>query len=233
MTIKNTITTYLYSISQLNGTSSTPSINPSIPPADGTVSGQLGYDYLGNVLYYNDDGVWTAINSTGSTGATGPTGPVGPTGGCLVESYGLIAESDIPIPSGGGWYTITGFTGSPSPYSTISGWDLGTGIYTNLSSSFQNLTFNVDISWKAGISNIGRRFMQLVYNPSGGGGPVVIKQSNTIPDSYKGIETTQEMSMHVVASPGDQVWIQVSHDASQTLYIGGGIGTSVCGLRIQ
>jgi hypothetical protein len=218
-----------------------------VPPSGNVPNGATGYDPISGDLYYNQNGTWVLLS--GSVGTTGPTGPagvagpsgaIGPTGGMgptgptgpngyIVENYGLMKTVNQIIPTAT-WDTLYGFTGAPLPYSTLPNWTVASGIYT--ATQIETVTFHVDISWSAHESNQGKRYMRLMYDPIGAGAPFSVKQTNTIPDSYKGIETTQEMASTLDLNPGDSVFVQVYHDAPTSLSIQGGNSTTICGLRI-
>lgn len=226
--------------------------NPLDPPPGNVKNGETGYDIITGELYYNDNGMWVQLSSQGMTGPIGPAGPTGPAGaigptgpagaigptgpqgstgpsGVIVQNYGIAKTTNQVIPIST-WDTIYGFTGSPAPYSTLPEWSLASGIYT--ASQIETVTFHVDISWAANQSNQGKRYMRLMYDPIGAGPAFPVKQTNTIPDSYKGIETTQEMSATLDLNAGDSVYVQVYHDAPFPLSIEGGVSSTICGLRI-
>jgi hypothetical protein len=210
-----------------------PEINP-IYPADGYGYGNTGYDPVSGWLYYNDAGTWTLLNGvgptgpTGGTGAIGPIGPTGPTGSTNVYGYCIAKNGDQTIPANT-WTQLVSFTGSPPPYATLPQWDLTTGVYT--ASDQETVTFNADISWKKNVSAQGIRQMRLAYLPLGIPPAIIVKQTNTLPDSFKGIETTQEMSVTAEMNATDQIYIEVFHDAPMSLIVEGGVGTTVSGIR--
>lgn len=173
------------------------------------------------------------LSITGPTGAQGPTGACGPTGGTQVESYGIIKVGDTNI-SGSTSTILGGWTGSPKPYSMLTDWNPLTGVYTNTSlTQTQNISINVDISWKGGVSNLGVRYLRAVYKPALSS-PFIVKETSTQADPNFAVDTTQEMTIHLSLDPGDQTWIEVYHDLtpSDILVIAGGYTTSICGLRI-
>lgn len=250
---RTTIPTIDYSESRFAahglGTTDVPYIDPMADPGAAPL-GSLGYDYATGDLYFNSGGVWTLLSGgggvTGGSGPTGPTGGIGPTGsqgpigptgvqgptgpGVVVEGYGLAKLNDQTIPSGV-WTKIVSFTGSPAPYATLPNWNLASGQYMAIE-PVETVTFHIDISWKANVSNQGKRYMRMVYAPLGSPPYTYVKQTNTIPDSYKGIETTQEMSATVDLNGGDEITVEVYHDAPTPLIIEGGNGTTFCGLKI-
>lgn len=234
-----TIDFYQYRSAVLGILNDVPFINPVDTPGTFNPWGSLGYDYQNSDLYFNNNGSWELLSAatgpigpTGPMGVTGPVGPIGPTGPSTVDSYGIIKSGDQTIPTLT-WTQLISFTDTPSPpYSSMSGWILASGKYVNTSLIAQDVSFIIDISWKANVSSQGKRFMRMMYDPSPGGSPISIKETNTLPDSFKGIETTQEMAMKVTMNPGDAVWIEVYHDAPISLLIEGGVGSSYCGMRV-
>jgi hypothetical protein len=174
------------------------------------------------------------LSITGPTGPQGATGSCGPTGaGTHVESYGIIKVGDLNV-IGGTSTIVGGWTGSPKPYFMISDWNPLTGVYTNTSlTATQNISINVDISWKGGVSNLGVRYLRAMYKPALSA-PFIVKEASTQADPNFAVDTTQEMTIHLSLDPGDQTWIEVYHDLSpsDTLVISGGYTTSICGLRI-
>ncbi len=87
-----------------------------------------------------------------------------------------------------------------------------------------------DISWDPNYSNVGSRVVRIVYKPLVGA-PVVAKETITQCDPDVSIATTQEASIVLGMSIGDQAWVVVRQDSPVTIRISMGNNTSLSGLQ--
>lgn len=196
-----------------------PMINPATAPnLISGVGGGLAYDSTAKKVVYNDGSNWIPLLSSGG-------------GGSNVTSYSMFKNGDQTVTS----LTttiITGWSISPSPpyHDNTLGWDMLTGIYT--ASAPQTLSIDIDISWKGGISNLGRRTLQIVYQPSIGPS-IVVTETVTQADPNTAVETSQIATTFIEMDDGDQAWVQVYHDAPINLILAGGNHTVMCGTKIE
>lgn len=195
----------------------------SVTPPPNMVSGTGGaiaYDYVTKRVYYNNGSMWLPLQPGG----------VLPPGGSA--SYSIIKIGDqvvTPLTD----TIVAGWTIAPSPpYHDNTGpsWNLATGVFT--AAGAQTLFIDVDLSWKANVSNLGSRRLQIIYKPFAGAA-IVAKDVSTQADPNTAVETTQEASTVLVLLPGDQAWITVYHDAPVNLVVAGGNHTSLCGIQMS
>lgn len=205
-------------------------VDVTYPPTPDIPLGTMGYDIGTNTMYYNRGGTWEPITE-GTTGAIGPTGPTGSFAGSVLN-FSMIKTTDLTVlpnvPT-----TLSGFTGSPHPYNILPGFDVNTGIFTNATANVANVSLSCDLTWKAGVSNLGERTARIVFIPNVPDPPFTIKETKTQADPNKYIETTQEMTMACVVNPGEAFKIEVEHTAPINLIISGGYSTSICGTNVN
>jgi len=187
---------------------------PNFPPnIEQTIGGGLLYNNITKLPYYNDGTQWIPL--TGGTGST-------------VNSYALIKNGDQNITSAS-TTILTAWNSTPSPYhDETNSWNLGTGIYT--AGVPQSLMVSANITWAGNFSTIGRRFVQIIYKPFAGA-PIIAKEAVTQPDPDISIKSTQEATMVMKLSIGDQVWVQVVQTSGITIPISGGNETSISGFE--
>lgn len=179
----------------------------------------LAYDSVTQRVYYNNGQMWIPLAPAGSLPGS-------------VFSYAFIkdlAKTILPNTT----TIVDGWTITPSPPNhdnTGGGWNLATGIYT--ATTTQTLSLNVDLSWAAGISNLGVRSLEIVYKPLAGI-PIVARRADTQADPAIAVDTTQETSTFISMFPGDICWIQVSHTAPINLVLSAGNKNAISGIRIN
>ena len=184
------------------------------PPYIGGIGGGIAYDTITRRPYYSDGLGWFPIGTGVISGAT--------------NSYSFIKDGDQSISTG----TVTTLIGweiaSSSVYHTIPGWNLTTGIYT--SSVNEKFTLYVNISWEAGVSNLGDRILRVEVDT--GAGFLVVKEVVTQADAKTAVETTQELQIHLSLDATDRVRVIVEHNAPISIVVAGGNHTSVSGFQI-
>lgn len=177
------------------------------------LGGGIAYDKTSKRVYYNDGTIWKPISSA----APVPT----------ANDYSLIKNGDqtiLPLTP----TIINSFSITPDPpyFDTTGDWDTLTGIFT----ATQPITLRIEayIAWKAGVSNLGNRTLQIVYKPSAAL-PIIAKEATTQADANTNVETTQDAGIAFQLNVGDQCWIQVLHDAPVNLVIASGTHTTIYG----
>lgn len=196
-----------------------PSMKSTSPPPNFVpgVGGSLYYDTVTRRIYY-DDG--TSVI------------PIGFQAPGTSESYNIVKSGDVTVPPST-QVDLAGWTVAGSPtFHTLPEWNLATGIYT--ASTAQSLTINVNIAWSAGVSNLGNRYMAVLYQPASTPGWTPIKAVSTQADPNLFVETTQECSTTAKLSTGDQIKVVVYHDAPLSLTINGSdpLKSSLNGIKI-
>lgn len=185
-------------------------------PIEATDGGGIAYDRTTQRVYYSDGTSWFPIESGG--------------GGSSVESYGFIKDGTQFIPTGvesvvSSWQTPSGV------YQTLSGWDLTTGVYTAM--TMQDISVQANISWSAGVSNLGNRTLKLQHSASGPGGPwTTVKEVITQADPNLNVSTTQEYQFNTRLGAGESLRVAVEHDAPIGLAIEETLETSLSGFRV-
>lgn len=177
------------------------------------LGGGIAYDKTSKSVYYNDGTIWKPIAAS-----------IPPS---VIQDYSLIKSGDqtiLPLTP----TIINSFAIAPNPpyFDNTGDWNVGTGIFT----ATQPITLRIEayIAWKAGVSNLGNRTLQLVYKPALGI-PIIAKESTTQADANTNVETTQDAGIAFQLNVGDQCWTQVIHDAPVNLVIVSGTHTTVYG----
>lgn len=191
---------------------------PVIPiPAFRTpLTGGILYEPTTQRIYYATGTQWIPINPGGGSGNA--------------VSYSLIKLGEqviLPLTT----TTITGWSIAPSPpyHDNTGEWNLVTGVYTAALPS--SVSFDVDLSWKAGISNIGNRTLRIIYKPFAGL-PLVAKEAITQADPNTNVETTQEAGTFLEMEAGDEAWVEVFHNSNVNLVVTTGNSTTVSGVKL-
>jgi hypothetical protein len=190
------------------------SLPPNTLPGVGSA---IAYDKTTKRVYYNNGIIWVPLAvSSSSTGAS--------------YSYSFIKNGSKVI-APGVITIVADWTILPTPpyHDNTSDWNLISGIYT--ASVDQTVSFNLDIAWEGGISNLGFRTVQVIYKPSAGV-PMIAKSSSTQADPATNVDTTQETSTILKMFAGDQAWIEVVHSAPVNLTLSSGITNSISGIKI-
>jgi hypothetical protein len=197
-----------------------PGIRSSNPPPNLIYGrgGGLSYDIETKRVYYNNGSAWLPLATANGAGST-------------VNSYSHIKNIVQNIQPNIDT-TISGWTATPfPPHHTLAQWDLVTGVYT--ATEFQHLGVDADVSWMGGISNLGQRILRIRYYDFNSNTTITSTEVITQADPNTSVETTQEISDYLRLNPGDQVWVEVRHDAPVNLSISSGEHTSICGVRIM
>lgn len=178
--------------------------------------GGLLYEPITEQIFYADGTQWLPLMSGG--------------GGGTSVSYSIVKSGEQSIPPMADTI-VNPWTVLPSPpyHDNTLNWDLGAGVYT--ATALSTVSFNVNISWKGGISNLGDRTVKVIYKPSLGL-PYVAKEATTQADPSTMVDTTQEINATLEMEDGDEAWIEVSHDCNIPLILRQGNTTSVCGIEI-
>jgi len=191
---------------------------PVIPiPAFRTpFAGGVLYEPTTQRIYYATGTQWIPINPGGGSGNA--------------VSYSLIKTGEqiiLPLTM----TIITGWAIAPSPpyHDNTGEWNLVTGVYTAVVAS--TVSFDVDLSWKAGISNIGNRTLRIIYKPFAGL-PLVAKEAITQADPNTNVETTQEAGTFLEMGAGDEAWVEVFHNSNVNLVVTTGNSTTVSGVKL-
>lgn len=174
-------------------------------------AGNIAYETTTEKIYYNNGSIWQPIDTN-----------VIPT-----YNYSLVKSIDqiiIPLTP----TILTDFSVTPNPpyFDNLGGWNLVTGIFTATNQSI--IRVEAYISWKAGISNLGDRTLQIVYKPAVGI-PYIAKESTTQADPNTNVETAQDAGISFQVNVGDQCWVQVIHTAPTNLTITAGNHTTIYG----
>jgi hypothetical protein len=181
------------------------------------ISGGILYEPTFEKLYFGTGTQWKQVNGGGGSGNS--------------TSFSLIkfGEQTI-IPNTD--TIVSNWTDLPSPpyHDNTSNWDVASGIYTATESS--TLFINVNISWKAGINNLGDRIVKILYK-NGVNPPIVAKESVTQADANTAVETTQETGIALALLVGDQAWVEVRHTSPVNLVISTGNHTSISGIKMN
>lgn len=177
------------------------------------LGGGIAYDKTSKSVYYNDGTIWKPIASSSPPST--------------VEDYSLIKSGNqtiLPLTP----TIINSFAITPNPpyFDNTGDWDITTGIFT----ASQPITLKIEayIAWKAGVSNLGNRTLQIVFKPSAGL-PIIAKESTTQADPNTNVETTQDAGIAFELNIGDECWVQVVHDAPVNLVIASGTHTTIYG----
>lgn len=184
------------------------------------VGGGLLYNNQNKLPYYNDGTQWLPFGSGGGGSST-------------IKTYSIkVSNSGDPVPIPDSAYTIIEpWTSTPSPpwHDDTSSWNLLTGIYT--AGSSQSLMIAANITWTPGPSStIGIRRLQIIYKPLVGI-PDVAKEAVTQPDPDQNIATTQEASIILKLTTGDQAWVQVFQDSGVGQSISEGTESTITGFQ--
>lgn len=180
------------------------------------VGGGIAYDLVTQRPYYSDGFTWFPIG-------TGTIGTVG--------SYSFVKDGIQSIPRATDTTIIMWDITSSNVYHSLPGWNLVTGVYTALIDEV--LTLEVNISWSAGVSNLGDRTLKIQHMVFGSGIWTDIKKVRTQADPDLRIQTTQECQIHARISTGDSIRVTVEHDAPIPVSIAEGSCTSISGFRIN
>ncbi len=180
------------------------------------VGGGIAYDLVTRRPYYSDGFIWLPMGS----GAPGTVG-----------SYSFIKDGVQLIPRVVNTTITLWEISSSDVYHTLLGWNLLTGIYTALVDEV--LTLEVNISWSAGVSNLGDRTLRIQHMKFGVPGWVTIKQVRTQADPDIRVQSTQECQIHAKISQGDSIRVTVEHNASISVSIASGLCTSISGFRVN
>lgn len=178
--------------------------------------GGIAYDLVTKRPYYSDGYIWLPI------GANTP-GTVG--------SYAFLKDGVQPVPISTEVTIAPWEIASDDVYHSLPGWNLITGIYT--ATVEEVLTLEVNISWSAGVSNLGNRTLKIQRMKFGSGIWDTIKESVTQADPDLSVQTTQECQIHARILTGDSIRIMVEHGAPIPVSIAGGLCTSVSGFRVN
>ena len=185
------------------------------PPTWAGIGGGIAYDVVTKVPYYSDGFTWLPIGGTVGT----------------VESYAFIKDHDQVIPRATDSPIAMWESTSSTTYHTIPGWDLNGGIYS--APRDEDLTIEANISWTAGVSNLGDRILRVEHMTVGVPVWTIVKEVVTQADADLKVETTQECQMHLRISQGDAVRVTVEHNSPIPVKIGGGVHTSLSGFRVN
>lgn len=177
------------------------------------IAGGILYNPQSQLMYYSNGLIWLPIGGSTVTGA----------------SYSFVKNTPQLVPPSTNTQ-LSDWTISPSPaYSSLSDWDLVSGIFTSSSSCI--LTMCVDISWTPG-NNRGNRSTQIEYMAFGSGVWQPIKKSVTQPDANSAVQTTQELSTVLKLNVGDKVRITSLQTSLTNTTIENGIQTTVSGIKL-
>lgn len=188
-----------------------------LPPATWPgIGGGIAYDIVTQRPYYSDGFTWFPIgaNATGS-----------------VDSYAFAKDGDLAISPNTNTVIDMWEITSSDVYHTIPGWNLGLGLFTATENMI--LTLEVNISWAAGVSNLGDRFLRIEHMKFGSGTWDIIKERVTQADPDLTVETTQTSSIHAKINAGDSIRVAVEHDAPISIVIGGGVHTTISGFKVN
>lgn len=186
------------------------------PGVDSSVGGGLAYDVLTERPYYSDGFTWFPVGA----GVPG-----------TVMSYSQIKDGVQIIPRNIPTILSNWEVTSSSTYHTIPGWNLTTGVYT--AEQRQIITIRADIAWAGGISNLGNRTLRIMYYDIMSATTSMVKEAVTQADPNLKVDTTQEAGIHLSVNAGDQIFVEVEHDAPIPLTVCGGDCTSLAGFRVQ
>jgi hypothetical protein len=194
---------------------SLPFINSLNPPAPflATFGGGLAYDTVTKSVWYSDGLTWKPVAAAGN-----------------VENYSFTAGANQIIAPNIDTPIIMWTTAGPPPvYSSLTQWNLATGVYT--ATQPEQLYLSACICWAQGISNLGDRSLRIEFMPSGGGPWQIASESTRQGEPKTNVETPQMCDMTLTLNTGDQVRITVEHSAPFNLQIAGGFHTTLCGYR--
>jgi hypothetical protein len=201
------------------------STNPPFnTPGRPTPTGKIVFDSVTKTPWYFNGTIWLPFNDS-----VAPDPIPGVTPGTSI-SYSIIKDTLQSVVSNTDTVLAAWDATSLAIYHTVPGWDLTTGIYT--STYNQIFTLQVNISWSKGISNLGSRMLRVDYLPNGTSIWIPVKESSTQADPNLGVDTTQEIQIHLNVVSGDMIRVVVSHTAPTSLVIDGGNSTSISGLEL-
>lgn len=189
-----------------------PSINSNNLPQQ-NYAGNIAYETTTQKVYYNNGSIWQPINNG-----------IAPTSN---YDYSIVKSIDQTItPATPTILSDFSITPNPPYFDNLGDWDLVTGIFT---ASVQ-ITIKIEayIAWKAGITNLGNRTLQIVYRPAAGI-PYIAKEATTQADPNTNVETAQDAGISFQMNVGDQCWVQVVHTAPINLVIASGNHTTIYG----
>lgn len=181
------------------------------------IQGGILYEPISKQIFYADGTQWIPLTPGGG-------------GGGNSTSYSLIKSGEqtiLPLTTS----ILTNFSITPNPpyHDLTGGWNIATGVYTATAS--ETVFFDVDLSWKSGVSNLGNRTLRIIYKPVAA--PAIIaKEDITQADPNTNVKTTQQACIFLKMEPGDKAWLEVFHTSNVNLIVATGNPTSVTGLKL-
>jgi hypothetical protein len=184
----------------VNKVSKLPYINSnSLPSAQiaGGFGGGIAYDTITKRPYYSDGTSWFPIANS----APGN-----------VESFSQYLPTSQTIPPGNALTTLINWSAS-TPFHTLPGWNLGTGIYTETLAA-RDIQITADVQW-GGVSNtnLGKRWIYIMFFDSSTGDTTALKSDDTQAAPSNLFNTQQDVTVNVRLNTGDQIWVAVKHGA--------------------
>jgi hypothetical protein len=139
----------------------------------------------------------------------------GSSGAGMTIDYSLKKSASQSITSG--LYTTLGSWSAATPYfDNTNLWNLGSGVYQADIPHF--LMINANVAWQGGITNQGRRTLQVIYKPLAQP-EQILKEVSTQADADLNEETTQECSTGASLGTGDQIYVKVYQDSGLAINI--------------
>lgn len=183
--------------------------NPKVQPA-----GSIAWDINSNLPYYSNGSQWVSFS----------------VGSGLSKAFSLALGSPLSVLPSTPTVLAQWSTSSDPSFFTIPEFNTSTGVYT--AASPQTLTINASVSWSGGISNLGDRYLQLMFYKYSTGITYTSKENVRQAEPKINVNTVQDLSGSFKLSTGDQVWVQVMHTAATSLTISSGTDTTVNGMKM-
>ena len=181
------------------------------------IPGLMVYDDDSKEVYAGNGSSWISLSAGGI--------------GNNVESYSFIKTSDLIVNPGVGLTINNWSIGGSSSYHSIPNWNLSTGVYKATANNTY-LSIGLTLSWKGGISNLGKRSVKIRWYDASSATVSIVKESMTQADPNAAVATTQEVSFNVKLDMDDEVLIEVEHTSPVNLVVEGGVATHISGLEI-
>lgn len=174
--------------------------------------GRIVYNPVGKSIHYSDGLEWLKLTPGSGGGSIN--------GFMFGKNLDMLIQNNTTIP-------IDSWSISFSPsYSTIVGWDLGTGVFTASSEGY--LMLDVSVTW-SNSPNIGRRVLNIEYKQFPSPFYAIVKQIVIQPPGNNSISMSQMCSATLHLDVEDSVRVSVFQDSGTNLNILQGVVTTISG----
>lgn len=179
------------------------------------IGAAIAFDVVTRRVYFCDGEQWLPINS-GSSSRN-------------IETFSHFKAISQIIPPNTSTL-LSSWTIATSPaLSTISGWNLSTGIYT--AQNIEKINITAILTWLEGFSNVGIRILKLQFLDNSTSITSTIQKSEVQASSDQDNPTVCNLSFTALLNPGDQLWLEAEHNAPIPINDAINENTTICGFR--